>query len=47
MRVQFYFDFGSSNAYLSLLVIPEIEERTGAILEYVPVLLGRVSEATD
>jgi 2-hydroxychromene-2-carboxylate isomerase len=38
--VDFYFDFGSPNAYLAHLVIPEIEKRTGAAFNYVPVLLG-------
>ena len=38
--VQFLFDFGSPNAYLCHKVIPEIEARTGARFEYVPVLLG-------
>jgi 2-hydroxychromene-2-carboxylate isomerase len=44
--VEFHFDFGSPNAYLSHLVIPEIEQRTGAKFEYVPVLLGGVFRAT-
>ena len=39
-KVEFHFDFGSPNAYLAHLVIPEIEQRTGAKFEYVPVLLG-------
>ena len=38
--VEFYFDFGSPNAYLARQVIPAIEARTGARFEYVPVLLG-------
>jgi 2-hydroxychromene-2-carboxylate isomerase len=41
-HVEFHFDFGSPNAYLSHLVIPEIEKRTGAAFEYVPILLGGV-----
>lgn len=45
-NVEFHFDFGSPNAYLSHLVIPDIERRTGAIFEYVPVLLGGVFKAT-
>jgi 2-hydroxychromene-2-carboxylate isomerase len=45
-KVEFHFDFGSPNAYLSHLVIPEIERRTGAIFEYVPVLLGGVFKLT-
>ena len=44
--VEFHFDFGSPNAYLSHLVIPEIEQRTGVKFNYVPVLLGGVFKAT-
>jgi 2-hydroxychromene-2-carboxylate isomerase len=44
--VEFHFDFGSPNAYLSHLVIPGIEERTGAKFQYVPVLLGGVFKLT-
>jgi 2-hydroxychromene-2-carboxylate isomerase len=47
MSLEFHFDFGSPNAYLSHLVIPAIEERTGAKFEYVPVLLGGVFKATN
>ena len=45
-KVEFHFDFGSPNAYLAHLVIPEIEQRTGAQFEYVPVLLGGVYKLT-
>jgi 2-hydroxychromene-2-carboxylate isomerase len=45
--VEFHFDFGSPNAYLSHLVIPEIERRTGATFVYVPVLLGGVFKLTN
>jgi 2-hydroxychromene-2-carboxylate isomerase len=45
-RVEFHFDFGSPNAYLAHLVIPEIERRTGAKFAYVPVLLGGVYKLT-
>src|SRR5260370_33725383 len=45
-NVEFHFDFGSPNAYLAHLVIPEIEPRTGAKFEYVPVLLGGVYKLT-
>ena len=38
--IEFLFDFGSPNAYLSHKVIPAIEARTGARFDYVPVLLG-------
>lgn len=44
--VEFHFDFGSPNAYLAHLVIPKIEERTGAKFDYVPVLLGGVFKLT-
>ena len=45
-KAEFHFDFGSPNAYLSHLVIPDIERRTGAAFEYVPVLLGGVFKLT-
>jgi 2-hydroxychromene-2-carboxylate isomerase len=45
-RVEFHFDFGSPNAYLAHLVIPEIERRTGTKFDYVPVLLGGVFKLT-
>jgi 2-hydroxychromene-2-carboxylate isomerase len=44
--VEFHFDFGSPNAYLSHLVIPSIEQRTGARFVYVPILLGGVFKMT-
>ncbi len=46
-KVEFHFDFGSPNAYLSHLVIPEIEKRTGVKFECVPVLLGGVFKLTN
>ena len=46
IAVEFHFDFGSPNAYLSHLVIPEIERRTAANFTYVPVLLGGVFKLT-
>jgi 2-hydroxychromene-2-carboxylate isomerase len=45
--LEFHFDFGSPNAYLAHLVIPEIEQRTGAKFDYVPVLLGGVFKLTN
>src|SRR2546426_11548153 len=45
--VEFHFDFGSPNAYLAHLVIPEIERRTGVAFEYVPILLGGVFKLTN
>jgi 2-hydroxychromene-2-carboxylate isomerase len=47
MRVEFHFDFGSPNAYLSHLIIPRIEQRTGAKFEYVPILLGGMFKLTN
>ncbi len=46
VRVEFHFDFGSPNAYLSHLVIPAIERRTAVPFEYIPVLLGGVFKGT-
>jgi 2-hydroxychromene-2-carboxylate isomerase len=46
-KVEFHFDFGSPNAYLAHLVVPEIERRTGAKFEYVPILLGGVFKLTN
>jgi 2-hydroxychromene-2-carboxylate isomerase len=45
--VEFHFDFGSPNAYLAHLVIPEIERRTGVAFESVPILLGGVFKLTN
>lgn len=45
--VEFHFDFGSPNAYLSHKLIPDIEKRTGATFTYVPVLLGGVFKLTN
>ena len=47
VSAEFHFDFGSPNAYLSHLVIPGIEARTGVAFAYVPVLLGGVFKATN
>lgn len=44
--VEFHFDFGSPNAYLSHKVIPGIEQRTGVKFDYVPILLGGVFKLT-
>ncbi len=46
LKVEFHFDFGSPNAYLAELVLPQIEQRTGVKFDYVPVLLGGVYKAT-
>ncbi len=47
MNLEFHFDFGSPNAYLSHLVIPEIESRLGQKIQYQPVLLGGIFKATN
>ena len=47
ITVEFHFDFGSPNAYLSHLVIPALEERTGVSVTYFPILLGGVFKATN
>lgn len=44
--VEFHFDFGSPNSYLSHKVIPQIAARTGVPFKYVPVLLGGVFKMT-
>ena len=46
-KVEFLFDFGSPNAYLSHLVIPAIEQRQGVKFAYLPVLLGGVFKLTN
>lgn len=45
--VEFHFDFGSPNAYLAHVIVPEIEKRTGAKFVYVPVLLGGIFKLTN
>ena len=45
--IKFLFDFGSPNAYLSHLVIPDIEKRTGEKFTYVPALLGGIFKMTN
>lgn len=44
--VEFWFDFGSPTAYLAWTQLPKIAERTGATIEYHPMLLGGVHKAT-
>jgi 2-hydroxychromene-2-carboxylate isomerase len=46
LQAEFHFEFGSPNAYLAELVLPQIEQRTGVKFDYVPVLLGGVYKAT-
>ncbi|KTE26595.1 MULTISPECIES: 2-hydroxychromene-2-carboxylate isomerase [unclassified Sphingopyxis] len=44
--LELIFDFGSPNAYLTLKVLPELLERTGADLIITPCLLGGIFKAT-
>lgn len=46
-HVQFLFDFGSPNAYLSYKVLPGIEQRCGVEFDRVPVLLGGLFKMTN
>src|SRR5580700_11253308 len=46
MRVEFLFDFGSPNAFLSHRVIPKIARTAGVTFTYVPVLLGGLFKLT-
>jgi 2-hydroxychromene-2-carboxylate isomerase len=45
--VEFHFDFGSPNAYLSHKLLPSVEARTGVAFVYVPILLGGVFKLTN
>lgn len=45
-HVQFLFDFGSPASYLAHKALPELAAHTGAMVDYVPVLLGGVFKAT-
>jgi len=44
--LEFYFDYGSPNAYIAHVRLPEIVKRCGARLEYKIMLLGGVFQAT-
>ncbi len=44
--LDFYFDYGSPNAYLAHTQMPGLAERTGADVVYKPMLLGGVFKAT-
>ena len=46
-QVDFYFDFASPNGYLSHKVMQSIKERTGATVNYIPVLLGGIFKGTN
>ena len=44
--LELIFDFGSPNAYLTMKVLPELLDRTGADLTVTPCLLGGIFKAT-
>jgi 2-hydroxychromene-2-carboxylate isomerase len=44
--VRFLFDVGSPTAYLAWKRLPRIAERTGAEIDYVPILLGGIFKST-
>lgn len=44
--VDFYFDFGSPNAWLAHALIPKITERSGIHFHYRPILLGGLFQLT-
>jgi 2-hydroxychromene-2-carboxylate isomerase len=46
LNIEFLFDFGSPNAYLSHKVIPALEDRLGVKFRYVPILLGGLFKLT-
>ena len=45
--IEFYFDFGSPNAYLCHRALPAIEARIGKVFVLKPALLGGVFKATN
>ena len=44
--IDFYFDYGSPASYLAYMRLPAIAGRTGAQINYRPILLGGVLKAT-
>ena len=44
--IEFLFDIGSPTSYLAYRRLPAIAARTGAAIEYVPILLGGIFKAT-
>ncbi len=44
--IEFLFDFGSPTTFLAHKRIPDMVRRTGAAVDYVPVLLGGIFKAT-
>jgi 2-hydroxychromene-2-carboxylate isomerase len=46
-EVEYYYDFGSPNAYFVHKVLPGLAKKHGASLTYRPILLGGVFKATN
>lgn len=46
MTIEFWFDFGSPNAFLVHRVVPQIEARLGIAFDYRPALLGGLFKLT-
>ena len=47
IKIEFYFDFASPNAYLSHKVLKQIVEKKNVEVKYIPVLLGGIFKATN
>ena len=45
--IEYIFDFGSPNAYLSYFTVKHVAERTGARLQIIPCLLGGIFKSTN
>lgn len=45
--IDFIFDFGSPNAYFAAKVLPKIAAQHGALINYIPCLLGGIFKATN
>lgn len=45
--IEFFYDFGSPNAYLAYKLLPGIAEETGATIALKPCLLGGIFKATN
>ena len=45
--IEFIFDFGSPNAYLSYFTVKDVAKRTGATLQITPCLLGGIFKSTN
>ena len=46
-HIEFYYDFGSPNAFLVHSIIEKIENKTGYKTKYIPVLLGGIFKLTN